>query len=105
MKYKELVEIYEKLEKTSKRLEKTFIISEFLKKIKKEDLEEIINLLRGNVFPVWEEKKIGVSEKLVIKSISRIAGINDKEIEKKWAKIGDLGKVAEELIKNKKQTN
>ncbi|MBS3159256.1 ATP-dependent DNA ligase [Candidatus Woesearchaeota archaeon] len=105
MKYKELVEIYEKLEKTSKRLEKTFIISEFLKKIKKEDLEEIINLLRGNVFPVWEEKKIGVSEKLVIKSISRIAGINDKEIEKKWAKIGDLGKVAEELIKNKKQTS
>ncbi|HLD11275.1 MAG TPA: ATP-dependent DNA ligase [Candidatus Nanoarchaeia archaeon] len=103
MNYLLLVDIYEKLEKTSKRLEKTSIISEFLKKIKKDDIEEIINLLRGNVFPVWEEKKIGVNDKLVIKAISRVTGIRDKDIEKKWAKIGDLGKVAEELIKNKKQ--
>lgn len=105
MNYLLLSEIYNELEKTTKRLEKTYIISEFLKKVKKEDLEIIINLLRGNVFPVWEERKIGMSDKLVIKAVSRVTGVSDHEIEKKWAKVGDLGKVTEDLIKNKKQTS
>ena len=42
MLYKELVEIYEKLESTSKRLEKTYYISEFLKKIDTKELEKIL---------------------------------------------------------------
>ena len=42
---------YQQLEKTSKRLEKTYIISQLLKEVKKEDNPEyIINLIRGRVF-------------------------------------------------------
>ena len=38
MEYKELVKIYERISETSKRLEKTKIISEFLKIASEEDL-------------------------------------------------------------------
>ena len=62
MHYKELVNIYSKLEKTTKRLEKVDIISEFLKKINKENLSKVINLLQGKVYADWEELKLGVSE-------------------------------------------
>ena len=67
MDYLKLTEYYKQLESTTKRLEKTEIISRLLRELKKEsNPEPALNLLRGKVFPDWEERKIGVSEKLVI---------------------------------------
>ncbi len=103
MDYSDLIEVYEKLVKTSKRLEKTHIISEFLKTVKKEDLPYISLLLQGNVFPPVEEKKIGVAAKLVLKAISSASGIPSDKVEHHWAKSGDLGETAQELIGKKKQ--
>ncbi len=103
MNYLKLTEYYELLEKTSKRLEKTHILSELLKQTKSEEVEPLINLLKGSVFPPWDERKIGISEKLVIKALATSSGVSSEKIEKNWAKIGDLGEVAEELLSNKKQ--
>ena len=103
MEYIELVEVYQKVESTTKRLEKTFIISEFLKKLNQEELHTSILLLQGRVFPQWDERKIGVASRLVLKAINKSTGIDADKIEKEWAKIGDLGNVAENLIKQKKQ--
>lgn len=104
MDYLKLTECYQKLESTTKRLEKTEIISNFLRELKKEPNAIAINLLRGRIFPDWEQRKIGVSDKLVIKALSLSTGNSKDKIEKLFAKTGDLGLVAEELIKNKKQT-
>ena len=103
MYYEDLVNIYSQLEKTAKRLEKVDIISEFLKKASKEDLSRIINLLQGKVYADWEELKLGVSERLILKVINQATGISQDKIENLWKKKGDLGKVAEELIKDKHQ--
>ena len=105
MDYSDLVEVYEKLEKTSKRLEKTHILSEFLKTVRTESLPSVVLLLQGNVFPSIEEKKIGVAAKLVMKAISAASGIPADKVENHWAKTGDLGITAEELISKKKQAN
>ncbi len=105
MDYKNLTDYYEKLENTSKRLAKTHILSLALKEAKKEkSADSIINLLRGSVFPAWEQKKIGVSDKLIIKALSTSTGNPKDKIEKLFRKTGDLGLVAEELTVNKKQT-
>lgn len=105
MKYSEICEIYEALEKNHSRLKKIEILSAFLKKLKNEKSQknEIIYLLQGKVFPDYSEKEFGVSEKLSIKAISKSSGISDKIIIEKWKKLGDLGQVAEEIMKNKKQ--
>ncbi len=103
MEYIKLVEVYQKLESTTKRLKKTFIISEFLKKINEEELHTTILLLQGRVFPQWDERKIGVASRLVLKAINKATGIDADKIEKEWAKIGDLGNVAENFIKGKNQ--
>ena len=65
MDYSKLVSIYQELEKTTKRLEKTYIISEFLKKASGEFLQETILLLQGKVFPDYDERKIGVASRMV----------------------------------------
>ncbi len=103
MEYIKLVEIYKKLEETTKRLEKTFIISEFLKPIQKEDIGEIVLLLQGKLFPDWDEREIGVASRLILKAINTATGINIKRIEDEWRKTGDLGIVAKNLVSKKKQ--
>ncbi|MBT5022062.1 ATP-dependent DNA ligase [Candidatus Woesearchaeota archaeon] len=103
MHYKELVELYEKIESTSKRLEKTYLVSKFLKKTIVSDLSMIILLLQGRIFPSWDERKIGVATKMVIKAISKSTGRSVDTIEETWKKMGDLGRVAEELVKTKRQ--
>lgn len=103
MLYQELAELYKQLESTPKRLEKTEILSKFLKKISDED-KDIIYLLVGRIYPEGNEKEIGISNQITIKAISKSIGVTDSKVLEMWKKIGDLGKVAEELSKQKKQT-
>ena len=102
MRYLKLAQLYEELSATTKRLEKTEILSKFLRQLTKED-KDILYLLLGEIYPQYDERKIGISDKLVIKSISKSTGTEPKEVVKKWKLVGDLGKVAEELSKQKKQ--
>ncbi|MBI2670766.1 ATP-dependent DNA ligase [Candidatus Woesearchaeota archaeon] len=104
MEYSLLVSFYEGLEKTTKRLEKTYIIAKLLQETKEEDLLQVIYLLQGRVFPAHDSRELGVSSRLVIKAISQATGANSEHIEMLWAEIGDLGLVAEKLISSKKQT-
>jgi len=84
MQYIRLVDIYQKLEKTTKRLEKTHIISEFLKTIPKDDMGEIVLLLQGKLFPDWDERKSGVASRLILKAINTSTGIDVKKVEEEW---------------------
>jgi len=103
MNYIQLTELYEKLEATSKRLEKTKLLSEFLKDCPKKEVDRVMLLVQGLVFPKADERKIGVASKLIVKALNVATGISVEDIEKSWKKTGDLGLSAEELIKKKKQ--
>jgi DNA ligase-1 len=103
MKYKELAELYEAVSGTTKRLEKIEIFSEFLKKLSETD-KEVLYLLLGDIYPEYDERKIGISNQLAIKAISKATGNEKEKIVKEWKSLGDLGKVAEKLTKNKKQS-
>lgn len=103
MEYLKLAEIYQKLESTSKSLKKTLYVSELLKSTNVDDLEKITLLLQGKLFPPWDEHKIGVASRLVLKTITIATGIPTNNIEEEWRKTGDLGKVAENFVEKKKQ--
>ena len=45
----------------------------------------------------------GIAKTLAIKALAKSSGVSDKELVNKWKKLGDLGLVAEEVMKNKKQ--
>ncbi len=104
MEYEKLVEVYKKLEQTTKRLEKADIISSLLSSTPESEIPMVIQLLEGRVFPEWDERKVGFSSKLMLRALAKVVGTEASEIEKKWSKAGDLGVVAEETIKKKKQT-
>ncbi len=104
MDYSKLVKAYKELESTSKKLEKAHIVSNLLNETLETDLEKVIYLLQGRVFPEYDERKIGFSDRLAIKAIASSTGISAEKIEKDFAKKGDLGLVTEYLIKTKTQT-
>ncbi|MGC9309065.1 MAG: ATP-dependent DNA ligase [Candidatus Nanoarchaeia archaeon] len=103
MDYKEVADVYEQLEGTSSGLKKTDLLADFLKKIKQEP--EIIYLLEGRVFPDYDKRELGISQKLAVKAISTATGDSQDAVTTEFKKIGDLGKVAENLIKEKKQSS
>ena len=100
--YLKLAELYEELSSTTKRLEKIDILSKFLKHLSESD-RDVMYLLLGDIYPEYDERKIGISSQLAIKAISKATGIDSKKVVREWKEIGDLGKVAEVLIAKRKQ--
>lgn len=103
MHYSQFIELYESLAKTSKRLEKTSILAEFLKKLKYQP-SKFIYLLKGRTFPEYDPREFGISDKLTVKAIAKSSGIKESELIKKLRKIGDLGEIAEEALAKKRQS-
>lgn len=104
MKYQFLCDLYEKLEHTSKRLEKTFYLTNFIDQVSKDDFENVFLLLEGKLFNEINDQKIGVSDSTVVKAIKLSTGIDEEKIDNLWRKKGDLGIVAQELVSKKIQS-
>ena len=104
MNYSEFVEVYENIGKTTKRLEKVALLSEFLKKIDKLQDYDLIYLLKGRILPDYDSRELGISNQIVIKAISVSFGVKISEIIESFNKLGDLGDVAEKISKRKKQS-
>ncbi|WCN29456.1 ATP-dependent DNA ligase [Thermococcus kodakarensis] len=103
MRYSELADLYRRLEKTTLKTLKTKFVADFLKKTPDELLEIVPYLILGKVFPDWDERELGVGEKLLIKAVSMATGVPEKEIEDSVRDTGDLGESVALAIKKKKQ--
>ncbi len=105
MRYATLVDAYEKLEATTKRLEMTDLLVALFKAVPKEELEPAVYLTQGRVFPDYAGIELGLAEKLAIRAVAQAAGDPEGSIEAAWKAQGDLGLVAEERLRGKKQTS
>ncbi len=105
MKYSQLVTIYKKLETTTKRIEMTALISDFLKTVPENYISIIVLFLQGKAFPAWSDKELGIANKLIIKAISDVSGASEKTLKNTIRETGDTGLAAEKLLKNKTQSS
>ncbi|MBI4017410.1 MAG: ATP-dependent DNA ligase [Candidatus Aenigmarchaeota archaeon] len=103
MRYADIVSVYERLEATPSKLEKARIAAAFLRELDRGALHYATILLTGRVFPAYDARELGVAEQTMIKAVARVSGFPTEDVEKRFAKKGDLGLVAEGLLKGKKQ--
>lgn len=103
MRYSELVDLYQRLEKTTLKTLKTRFVADFLKGTPDDLLEIVPYLILGKVFPDWDERELGVGEKLLIKAVSLATGVSEGEIEDSVRDTGDLGESVALALKRKKQ--
>jgi DNA ligase-1 len=104
MLYATLVETYERLEATSKRLEMTDILASLLEAARPDELEKVIYLTQGKIHPDWTgEPEVGMAERMVIDTIVKASGLKKAEVEAILAEKGDIGLAAESALKGKRQ--
>lgn len=103
MRFCELAEAYERIEKTSGRLEMMGLLAEAFAKASPGEIDKIIYLSQGVVAPPFEGLEVGMGEKFVMRAISTATGYSREAVEKHYKKSGDLGTTAAELIKEKRQ--
>ncbi len=103
MEFRILAETFNRLEKTSSRLEMMDILASLLSKADASNVDKIIYLLQGRVAAPYTGIELGIGEKLAIQAIARAFGANADEVERLYKELGDLGFVAEKLAANKKQ--
>ena len=104
MEFSIIAEMFEKMEKTSKRTELTNILVELLKKTPKKIIPNAVYLLQGIIRPNFEGVELGIAEKLAIRAISKSSGLSIKKIEDDYRDGGDLGLTASNILKLKTQT-
>jgi len=103
MNYSVLAETYEKLENVSAKLKKTEILADLFKKTPSDELTKVVLLAQGVVYPKFMQQELGVANQMMMRAISKATGFKQEEIINKFKKTGDLGLVAEECIKSRKQ--
>jgi len=102
MLFSRLAEVFNQLEKTSKRLEMFEILSEFLKKSSKHEIDKVIYLCEENLLPSFYGIEMGMADKMAIKAIASASNKSASEIESLYKKLGDLGLVAEKILEKKR---
>ncbi len=104
MEYTRLSNLYARLEGTPKRLEKTLILSQFLMNVPIDELEQVMLLIQGIVYPIWDERKLGFSSSYIIKALATASGTTPEKIKDLWRETGDLGECACKLMGKRKQS-
>ena len=99
-----IVEIFEMMEKTTKRLELTDHLVMLFKSTTRELIDKVIYLIQGKLYPDYEGVELGIAGKLAMKAISFSSGLSVDNIEQMYRKIGDIGSVGEKALKMKLQT-
>jgi len=103
MKYASMADAYEKIEGTTKRLEMTAHLVEFLQNTPATIIDKVAYLTQGKLYPDFVGIEIGVAEKLAIRAISKATGTNETQIEAEMKKTGDLGTTAQKFLEKRKQ--
>jgi len=98
-----VADAYEKIEDTTKRLEMTDYLVDFLRKTPKALIDKVIYLTQGKLYPDFTGIEIGIAEKLAIRAVAKATGRNEKEIDEDLKKTGDLGETAQRLLEKRLQ--
>jgi DNA ligase-1 len=98
-----LAEAYEKLEATTKRLEMTDVLVRLFQDVPREEIDRVVYLTGGRVFPDYAGIELGLAEKLAIRAVAMAAGESDEAVTRAWKESGDLGAVAQDLLAARKQ--
>jgi DNA ligase-1 len=103
MQFARVVEVYEKIEATTKRLEMTDLLVGLLRATPPAELDKVVYLTQGRIHPDYMGIELGLAEKMVIRVLVHATGLDEKRIERMWKDRGDLGLVTQEAIAERRQ--
>lgn len=103
MDYSIVAEAYAKLESISGRNEMTQVMAALFAATPKDQLGKLVYLTQGKLRPDYEGVELGMAEKMALRAVSTASGTPSSEVYEAYVKAGDIGIVAEQLLKNRSQ--
>jgi len=103
LKYSLIVDAYEKIEATTKRLEMTAYLVDLLKHSDPSSIDKVVYLTQGKLYPDYIGVELGMADKLVLRSIALAAGASLSDVEKIYKDKGDVGETAEHALSKMKR--
>lgn len=88
----------EEIAGTTKKLEKTRIVAEYLKSRTVEEASVAALFLSGRPFPAWEETTLRFGGRLLWHVVSELSSKSEAELTEAYRRLGDLGAVAAEVL-------
>lgn len=101
MKFSQFAVQLDKLEQTTKRLELVDILSQLFQSAEQDEIQPIAYLCQGRLAPFFVPLEIGMGEKLVAQAIAEACDQDQAQILADYAKLGDLGLVAQSVSMDK----
>ena len=83
---------------TTKKLEKTRIVADYLRSIGQETAPRAAQFLAGQVFPAWEERTLQLGGAQLWRAMAAITGKSEAELSAAYRRYGDLGSAAGDVL-------
>ncbi|HTC77113.1 MAG TPA: hypothetical protein VK657_00790, partial [Terriglobales bacterium] len=83
---------------TTKKIQKTAIVSELLKSLPMEQAAAAALFLSGRPFPVWEETTLQLGGRALWQLVAELSGKEEGALTAAYRKYGDLGSVAQSVL-------
>ena len=83
---------------TTKKLQKTAIVAEYLKSRPTDEAAVAAVFLSGRPFPAWEEATLQIGGRWLWRIVAELAGKEEIELTAAYRRTGDLGGVAAEVL-------
>ena len=97
---REFANTCEAIAATTKKLEKTRIVADYLKSRPVEEASLSAVFLSGKPFPAWEEVTLQVGGRSLWQVIGELSGKSDAELTEAYRGLGDVGAVAGEVLRS-----
>ena len=98
---KRLAATCEAIAATTKKLQKTALLADYLKSCAPDGAATSAVFLTGRPFPAWEEATLQVGGRSLWQIVAELAGKNNADLESAYRRLGDLGAVAGDLLPDK----
>ena len=100
MKFIDVAQSFDQIEKESSRLKITEMLSNLLKQATPSQAATIAYLSLGDLHPTYVGTKFNFAGKSMLKVLAKLLGVTDHTVKAKESKLGDLGLVALEVETN-----
>jgi len=103
MKFREIAELCEKLEKTGKRNKMVELCADFLKRLNPSEIGSVVCILLGRPFPRGSWEKLEINWMILRDPILRVIKARPEDMETAIGKTGDLGAATYLLFKSRQK--
>lgn len=101
--FRHLVQYFERLEQTTKRLDMFEILAEMFRQAVADEVAQIIYLSQGRLLPSFRGVEIGMSDKLLIRALAGASGKSLDAVTAVNKETGDVGLTAHKVLSGSKK--